>query len=323
MARRRKKVRRPGIPLSSSSCSPSARVAASALHGPHPLAYHGASVASPSHASWIDWSSGGFASGSAHSGCLDAPSRGSGEIKGTRLGFPLDFIGAHSFPHFASFLSRLWSLPFSLRSSFSGGWFSSLFRPPVVEEEWPLPGRASAVLQMDPKGRNPSWERWGKRMPPGLSVMGENRNLSWRLKPTTGKPKNKEDIMTSSSGDGGQSGILKSPLPILKKENEIVCRFFCQKCGAEGHHATDCFKSLWCDICRKETHNTARCVLPKQNKPCMPIVGMAVDGLGFYSSHFSKPLSKKPKRSFISLVKVVEGLISAEDIEKDFDFHFP
>ena len=109
----------------------------------------------------------------------------------------------------------------------------------------------------------------------------------------------------------------------MKKENEIVRRFFCQKCGAEGHHARDCFKSLWCDICRKETHNTARCVLPKQNKPCMPIVGMAVDGLGFYSSHFSKPLSKKPKRSFIGLVKVVEGLISAEDLEKDFGFHFP
>jgi hypothetical protein len=66
-----------------------------------------------------------------------------------------------------------------------------------------------------------------------------------------------------------------------------------------------------------------QCVLPKQNKPCMPIVGMAADGLGFYSSHFSKPLSKKTKRGFIGLVKVVEGLISAEDIEKDFGFHFP
>jgi hypothetical protein len=103
----------------------------------------------------------------------------------------------------------------------------------------------------------------------------------------------------------------------------MVHRFFCQKCCAEGHHARDCFKTLWCDICRKETHNTARCVLPKQNKPCMPIVGMAVDGLGFYSSHFSKPLSRKPKRSFIGLVKVVTGLISADDLEKDFGFHFP
>jgi hypothetical protein len=99
--------------------------------------------------------------------------------------------------------------------------------------------------------------------------------------------------------------------------------FFCQKCGLDGHHARECFKSLWCEICRKETHNTARCVLPKQNKPSMPIVGMAADGLGFYSSHFAKPLSNKPKRSFIGLVKIVEGLITAEDLEKDFGFHFP
>jgi hypothetical protein len=91
----------------------------------------------------------------------------------------------------------------------------------------------------------------------------------------------------------------------------------------EGYHARDCFKSLWCGICRKEIHMTVRCVLPKQSKPCMPIVGMAVDGLGFYSSHFAKPLSKKPKRSFIGLVKVVEGLVSTEELEKDFEFHFP
>jgi hypothetical protein len=89
--------------------------------------------------------------------------------------------------------------------------------------------------------------------------------------------------------------VFSSPPPVLKKENEIVHRFFCQKCGAEGHHARDCFKSLWCDICHKETHMTARCVLPKQNKPCMPIVGMAVDDLGFYSSHFAKHLSRNLK----------------------------
>jgi hypothetical protein len=143
------------------------------------------------------------------------------------------------------------------------------------------------------------------------------------LKPNLGKSDVKEDIVASSSGDGGQSGILKTPLAALKKEIENVRRPFCQKCGVEGHHARDCFRSLWCDICRKETHVTARCVLPKQSKPCMPIVGMAADGLGFYSSHFAKPLSRKPKISFIGLVKVVEGLISAEDLEKDFGFHFP
>jgi hypothetical protein len=115
----------------------------------------------------------------------------------------------------------------------------------------------------------------------------------------------------------------QNPPAALKKEIENVRRPLCQKCGVEGHHAKDCFRSLWCDICHKETHMTARCVLPKQNKPCMPIVGMAADGLGFYSSHFAKPLSRKPKRSFIGLVKVVEGLISAQDFEKDFGFHFP
>jgi hypothetical protein len=130
------------------------------------------------------------------------------------------------------------------------------------------------------------------------------------LKPGTGKPENKDDILTSSFGDGGQSGILKTPPPpILKKENEMVRRVFCQKCDTDGHHARECFKSLWCEICHKETHNIVRCVLPKQNKPCMPIVGMAGDGLGFYSSHFSKSLSKKPKCSFIGLVKIVKGLI--------------
>jgi hypothetical protein len=55
----------------------------------------------------------------------------------------------------------------------------------------------------------------------------------------------------------------------------------------------------------------------------MPIVGMTADGLGFYLSHFAKPLSKKPKRSLIGLVKVIDGLVSAEDLEKDFGFHFP
>jgi hypothetical protein len=156
-----------------------------------------------------------------------------------------------------------------------------------------------------------------------FSILEQESNLSWRLKPNLGKSDIKEDIVTSPSGDGGQSCILKTPLPALKKEIDNIHRPFYKKCGVEGHHARDCFKSLWCDICRKETHVTARCVLPKQNKPYMPIVGMAADGLGFYSSHFAKPLSRKPKRSFIGLVKVVEGLISIEDLEKDFGFHFP
>lgn len=165
-----------------------------------------------------------------------ASARGVGFSSGKEVGFPSDFIGAHSFPHFASFLSRLWSLSCSSRSSFSGGWFSSPFRPPVVDEEWPLMGCSSASRQMDPKIRNPNRDRWGpKDAPQGSQSWGKNRSLSWRLKPVAGKPENKEDILTSSSGDGGQSGILKTPPPILKKENEIVRRFFCQKCGSDGH----------------------------------------------------------------------------------------
>jgi hypothetical protein len=129
--------------------------------------------------------------------------------------------------------------------------------------------------------------------------------------------------MSSSSGEGIQSGNPIITTTDLKKESELVRPAFCQKCGVDGHHARNCFNALWCDICRKDTHVTSRCVLLKQSKPSMPIVGMAADGLGFYLSHFAKPLSKKPKRVFIGLVKVIEGLVSAEDLEKDFGFHFP
>jgi hypothetical protein len=240
------------------------------------------------------------------------------------LGFPSDFIGSHSFPHLASSLSRLWSLPSSFRASFRGGWFESPIRPPLVDEEWLALSRAVLVSKMDPKGRNPNWDRWNqKENLQGSQSWNKIRNPSWRLKPILGKSDVKEDIGASSADEGGHTSILKTPPAAMKKEVEVARRPFCQKCGVDGHHARDCFQSLWCDICHKETHMTARCVLPKQNKPCMPIVGMAADGLGFYSSHFAKPLSRKPKRSFIGLVTVMEGLISAEDLEKDFGFHFP
>jgi hypothetical protein len=55
----------------------------------------------------------------------------------------------------------------------------------------------------------------------------------------------------------------------------------------------------------------------------MPIVGMAVDGLGFYASQFAKNAAKKPRKSFLGLVKVIEGEVGCEDLEKDFSFHFP
>jgi hypothetical protein len=248
------------------------------------------------------------------------------------LGFPPDFVGAYSFPHCAAFLSHLWSLPSSVRSSFGGGWCVSPFRPPVVEEEWPLLGSGgfrspSKISTMDPKGKNPQnsqWDRWGPmEKPQGSHSWNRPRNLSWKLKPNVGKSEQQEGVLSPNPGEGSQPGNpAVSPVP-LKKDLDLVRPAFCQKCGAGGHHARQCFNALWCDICRKETHVTARCVLPRQNKPTMPIVGLAADGLGFYLSHFAKPLIKKPKRVFIGLVKVIEGLVSAEYLERDFSFHFP
>jgi hypothetical protein len=79
---------------------------------------------------------------------------------------------------------------------------------------------------MDPKNRNPNWDRWGpKDAPQGSQSWGKNRSLSWRLKTGSGKPDGKDDIPISTSGDGGQPGILKTPPPtILKVENEFVRR---------------------------------------------------------------------------------------------------
>jgi hypothetical protein len=106
-----------------------------------------------------------------------------------------------------------------VRFSFHDGWFESSIRPPVAEEEWPPLPRVASVLKMDPKGRNPNCDRWGlKEVPQGSQSWNKNRNISWRLKPNLGKSDIKEDIVTSSSGDGGQSGILKTP-PVLKKRD--------------------------------------------------------------------------------------------------------
>jgi hypothetical protein len=210
-----------------------------------------------------------------------SPSSSAPENPTARLGFPLDFIGSHSFPHCAAFLSHLWSLPVSSRSSFSGGWCVSSLRPPVIEEEWSRLGSGgfqgpSKDSVMDPKNKNPQnpqWDRWGpKENPQGSQSWNRARNLSWRLKPALGKPEHPEGLMSTSSSEGTQSGNpVISPLA-LKKEVDPVCPAFCQKCGVEGHHARNCFNALWCDICCKETHITSRCVLPKQNKPTMPML---------------------------------------------------
>jgi hypothetical protein len=97
----------------------------------------------------------------------------------TELGFPLDFVGSYSFPHLASSLSRLWSLPSSFRSSLHGGWFESPIRPPLVEEEWSPLTREVSASKMDPKGQNPNWDRWGQKdAPQGSQSWNKNRNLS-------------------------------------------------------------------------------------------------------------------------------------------------
>jgi hypothetical protein len=137
------------------------------------------------------------------------------------------------------------------------------------------------------------------------------------------KSETKQEGQTSSAGDGGDPGNMNHPTPVIPMDLDLGRRVFCQKCGDEGHHARECFKPLWCEICRKETHVTAKCVWPKQSKPTMPIVGMAADGLGFYASQFAKNAAKKPRKSFLGLVKVIEGEVRCEDLEKDFSFHFP
>jgi hypothetical protein len=202
--------------LSSSSYAVSARAPAVVALGPQCPVLRGAGAASSMRSNWIGWFSGVTSPGSAQSGRKGLPPLGLGATQGIALGFPSDHVGAHSFPHFV-FLSRLWSLLSSVRSSYNGGWFVSLIRPPVAEEQWPLLGHVASVLKMDPKGRNPNWDRWGpKDVPQGSQSWGKNRNLTWRLKPNLGKSDNKEDILTSS-GDGGQSGILKSPPACFEK----------------------------------------------------------------------------------------------------------
>jgi hypothetical protein len=143
---------------------------------------------------------------------------------GTLVGFPIDFLGSHSFPHLASRLSRLWSLPGSSRDSFCGGWISSPFRPPSLGEEWPLPGRSGVSALMDSKNRNPNWDRWGpKEAPQGSQSWGKNRNLSWRLKSGSGKSEVKEDITVSTPGDAVLPGILKTPRPLFQNLRMSWC----------------------------------------------------------------------------------------------------
>jgi hypothetical protein len=94
-------------PEASSSCSPSARATSPVVHGP--------SSPRPPRTVRV---SGVSPSVTAQGVVYDESAHGGGLSSGKRLGFPPDFVGSHSFPHFTSRLSRLWSLPCSSRSSF-------------------------------------------------------------------------------------------------------------------------------------------------------------------------------------------------------------
>jgi hypothetical protein len=187
--------------------------------------------------------------------------------------------------------------------SFSGGWRSIPFRPP---DFGPQPGGGGGELagetseKMDPRLKPSQWDRWNSkeaRNPP--NAWGRHRNMSWRLRPS--HVKSEGEVIGSSSGDMNNPGNPKSPTLPGMLEVEGSRRTFCQKCGDEGHHARDCSRALWCDICMKETHVTAKCVWPRQNKPIMPLVGMAADGLSFYSSQFGKNISKKNKEEPVGI----------------------
>jgi hypothetical protein len=245
-----------------------------------------------------------------------------------KLGFPNDLIGGRPLPHLAAFLSSLWRLPSSVKTSFCGGWKSVPIRPLPPSDPWPRVGIGSQIPKdstaMDPKGKNTKWDRQiPKPQRQNSPPWGRHRNLSWRLRPPQMKVESKPDLQAATSGESADPGNMNHPTPPVHMDLDLGRRLFCQKCGEEGHHARECSKPLWCEICRKETHVTAKCVWPKQSKPTMPIVGMAADGLGFYASQFAKNATKKPRKSFLGLVKVIEGEIRCEDLEQDFSFHFP
>jgi hypothetical protein len=51
--------------------------------------------------------------------------------------------------------------------------------------------------------------------------------------------------------------------------------------------------------------------------------GQGREGNQEYASLFAKNVAKKPRKSFLGLVKVIEGEIRCEDLEQNFSFHFP
>jgi hypothetical protein len=84
-------------------------------------------------------------------------------VQSGKLGFPNDLIGGRPLPHLAAFLSSLWRLPSTVKSSLCGGWISVPIRPPPSPDPWPRVGIAIQIpkdsTEMDPKGKNTKWDR--------------------------------------------------------------------------------------------------------------------------------------------------------------------
>jgi hypothetical protein len=71
------------------------------------------------------------------------------------------------------------------------------------------------------------------------------------LKPPPRRMTPKGDFAGSSSTremmvQGNPNAMIPSPVV----DRDFGRRFFYQICGEEGHHARDCSKSLWCEICK-------------------------------------------------------------------------
>jgi hypothetical protein len=126
--------------------------------------------------SWTKWSQGvtPLVPTLAHSSRVLPPvATPDSAVSKSRLGFSPDFVGSHSFPHCAAFLSRLWSLPVSSRSGFHGGWCVTSLRPLVSEEEWPRLGSGVVRSSKNLGG----WIRRTRTSPIPLGIVGDKKIL--------------------------------------------------------------------------------------------------------------------------------------------------
>lgn len=91
----------------------------------------------------------------------------------------------------------------------------------------------------------------------------------------------------------------------------------CYKCEQVGHVIKDCKTVLFCDVCGKDSHLTAKCVLPHQPKATVQLVGSAADGLQMFVAPLVKKTSVEPKDA-MALVNVHVGEINAEQLVNAF-----